>query len=311
MSTRKDIDHRTQQFLSKAYNVHNSTYDYSIINYVNSYTPITILCNKHGAFNQRPRTHLEGSGCPKCDIETKSTSISEFITRSNDIHNNKYQYPTLTSVRMVDMVDIVCPTHGPFVQRVGTHLSGRGCLKCSIKSRQSSTQSFIDKAKALHGDKYDYSKVEYINAHTKVQIICPIHGPFMSDPVLHYKRTGCPQCSSTYSVGNRKIQNILNLNNIPYFEEYRFDDCRNKYPLPFDFYLHTKNILIEFDGKHHFEPIYKSKNDTAEIITQRFAQTQINDTIKTQYAVKHNITLIRIPYFESHNINNIINDLIL
>ena len=63
---------------------------------------------------------------------------------------------------------------------------------------QLTTDKFIKKAKTIHGNKYDYSKVKYVNNHTKVCIICPIHGEFWQTPMKHLIGRGCPKCGSIY-----------------------------------------------------------------------------------------------------------------
>ena len=62
--------------------------------------------------------------------------------------------------------------------------------------RKLTTQEFIEKAKKIHGDKYDYSKVEYIKSRLKVCIICPEHGEFWQLANAHLQGQGCPECNS-------------------------------------------------------------------------------------------------------------------
>ena len=98
------------------------------------------------------------------------------------------------------------------------------------------TKEFIEKAKKVHNNKYDYSLVKYKNSTTKIKIkiICPIHGIFMQPPITHYK-SGC-QCYSSH--GEEKILNYLNNKDLKFFKEYKFDDLFDKRRLSFDFYLH-------------------------------------------------------------------------
>ena len=103
-------------------------------------------------------------------------------------------------------VCIICPEHGEFYQSPSNHLSGKGCLYCGGTSGMDKTL-FILKAKEIHGDKYDYTNVEYINSHTKVKIICPIHGEFMQPPQEHINGQGCPKCNQ--SKGERMIEKYL------------------------------------------------------------------------------------------------------
>ena len=123
----------------------------------------------------------------------------EFIKRSNIIHNHKYNYNEVEYVNRLTNVNIICPKHGRFLQTPAAHLQGRGCPKCGVeKIRQSrllTLENFVDKAKEIHKDKYDYSKVEYKGYGTEVCIICPVHGEFWQTPRDHFGGNGCHKCS--------------------------------------------------------------------------------------------------------------------
>lgn len=122
----------------------------------------------------------------------------KFIQRASIIHNNKYLYDKVNYVNTSIKVTITCPIHGDFEQTPNKHLQGQGCQKC-YRERQkliplSNTQEFINKARLVHGDKYDYSKVEYKTAKTKIIIICKEHGEFEQTPDNHLHGKGCPKC---------------------------------------------------------------------------------------------------------------------
>ena len=118
-------------------------------------------------------------------------NTKEFIEKAKRIHGDKYDYSKVKYVNNRTKVCIICPEHGEFWQRPTSHLKGCICYRCSQKAKakkqkKSSTNEFIEKAKKIHGDKYDYSKVEYINAKTKVCIICPEHGEFGKFLIIIY-----------------------------------------------------------------------------------------------------------------------------
>ena len=98
------------------------------------------------------------------------------------IHSNKYDYSKFIYTKMHDKSTIICPIHGEFEQSAHSHLKGQGCPKCGVIERATkrldTKDSFIKKAKKIHGDKYDYSKVNYVNSQTKVCIICLEDGEF-------------------------------------------------------------------------------------------------------------------------------------
>lgn len=122
-------------------------------------------------------------------------STETFIEKAREIHGEKYDY-SKTDLENKDekgRVIIICPEHGEFFTRPNTHLSGRECLYCSGYNKKT-TEDFVKEAKQVHGDKYDYSKTEYINAQTKVCIICPEHGEFWQFPNGHINGHGCPKC---------------------------------------------------------------------------------------------------------------------
>lgn len=149
-------------------------------------------------------------------------------------------------------------------------------------------QEFIDKAIKIHGDKYDYSLVNYINNNTKVKIICKKHGIFEQKPNNHLSNNGCPVCKE--SKGEKEISKILEEKSINYIAQYKFIDCVNKISLPFDFYLPDYNTCIEFDGIQHFKSIeYWGGSDGLK-------KRQNNDKIKNDYCLKNNIRLIRVKY---------------
>ena len=129
----------------------------------------------------------------------KALTNKDFIEKCSKIHNNKYDYSHVKYKNTRTKIHIICPIHGDFYQKADTHLHGHGCPKCghetTLSFRKSNTIDFIQKAKKIHGDKYDYSKVKYINSKTKVCITCPIHGDFFMKPNDHLSRKyGCHKC---------------------------------------------------------------------------------------------------------------------
>jgi len=124
----------------------------------------------------------------------KKIVLSEFIERSNDIHNNKYDYSLVYFTNNDSIVCIICPTHGIFKQRVGSHLIGNSCKKCKNDNRRTSVLKFVESSNTIHNNKYDYSMVCYSTTHNKVKIICEKHGVFEKSPKNHLRGQGCPLC---------------------------------------------------------------------------------------------------------------------
>ena len=134
-------------------------------------------------------------------------STNEFVVKAIKVHSNKYDYSITEYCGSHKKVKIVCPKHGLFSQRASTHLEGRGCPSCATEKHANNLREhrrnshikdiFIKRAIDVHGLKYDYSQVEYKNVHTKVKIICPVHGEFKQTPSKHiYSKCGCPNCAT-------------------------------------------------------------------------------------------------------------------
>lgn len=122
----------------------------------------------------------------------------EFIAKANIVHNNKYDYSKTKYVNQYTKVIITCPEHGDFCTTPGIHLAGHRCPKCGLagtaRAHLLTTATFIRKAKDVHGEKYDYSKVRYVHNKIPVLITCPIHGDFSQNPRTHLQGKGCPKC---------------------------------------------------------------------------------------------------------------------
>ena len=130
-------------------------------------------------------------------------STEEFIKKAREVHGDKYDYSKVVYVKSKTKVTIICPKHGEFLQTPQKHLYGQGCPICGCKSGLT-TEEFIKKARAVHGDRYDYSKVEYVNAQTPVVIICPKHGEFLQNPSSHTDGRGCKKCATEITAAKLK-----------------------------------------------------------------------------------------------------------
>ena len=253
-----------EQFIEKAKELHGDKYDYSNVEYVNNHTKVCIICPEHGEFWQTPGSHLSGCGCKKCYqillSSNKTLSTEDFVEKARKVHGDKYDYSKVEYVDSHTKVCIICPEHGEFWQTPNNHIAKKqGCQKCYNNRRgitqRNNTEDFISKAREIHGDKYDYSKTEYINCTAKVCIICPEHGEFWQRPDHHLtSKCGCPLCQEKHL--EISIAKILTDNNIEYERQKTFDWLINpntKYHQYLDFYLPDYNIAIECQGEQHFE----------------------------------------------------------
>ncbi len=168
-----------EEFISRVLRIHGDKYSYDKVLYKNSWTHVILNCPHHGDFLITPTKHLQGNACKKCGFESTGKALTK---RPNDVihhfigvHGNKYDYSEVEYKGAFIQVKIICPVHGPFMQQPTNHLSGRGCPKCGVlkvtQKQTGSTDSFITKAFNVHGKRYDYANVFYINNSTKVSII--------------------------------------------------------------------------------------------------------------------------------------------
>lgn len=220
----------------------------------------------------------------------KRLTTKEFIEKSIAKHGNKYDYSLTEYVRSRDKVKIICPKHGTFEQRADSHLSGNGCPECqkewtdehkqnlaesSRRSRGFTTKQWIEIAESVHGDKYDYSLVNYINQRTKVKIVCPIHGEFMQNAGSHIQGTGCPQCGFNSDA-------FLNADHT-WTDEQRFkteNTCLRKYG--------AKRYLDSNEGKNKLKSVLGSKTHREkmrQIISSDEIQQKTKDTNLVRYGV--------------------------
>lgn len=188
----------TKGFIEKANLLHKNKYSYENVNYINNRTKVIITCHIHGDFLQVPSSHLSGKGCSKCGKVNASKKLvmsqDEFIEKSILKHNQRYAYDKVVYLSNKSPVIITCLNHGDFQQTPNQHLQGNGCPECN-GSRKLKTDTFIIKANEIHKNKYDYSKVLYINIDSKVIITCKKHGDFSQRPMSHLQGKGCPGCA--------------------------------------------------------------------------------------------------------------------
>lgn len=231
--------------------VHGCKYDYDKVKFIKLTDKVELVCSRHGSFWQSFSDHItKRNSCPKCVIDSGRSTNDSFIAKSKSIHGDAYVYDKVAYETIASMVTIGCPKHGDFIQRAGSHLQGNGCKKCFLASTFLPVEQFIKKAREVHGDKYDYSKVIYRGNKTKVEIVCSKHGSFWQKPNTHTSsRNGCLKCSE--SKGETAIEVTLKKYGIRFIREYRIEPHRFRY----DFYLPDFNIYIEYHGQQHYRPI--------------------------------------------------------
>ena len=177
---------------------------------------------------------------------------------------------------------------GVFEMTPHNFLRGERCPKCAGKNKTS--DEFFKMAAEKHGDKYDYSESEFKNMGTKIKIKCRKCGKyFWQTPTIHSRGIGCPFCKESH--GESEVEKILVENNIRFEREKRFEGCRYKNTLPFDFYLPDYNTVIEYQGIQHFKDVSIFK-DGNEAVRKR-------DAVKREFCMKKSIKEAEISYLDN------------
>ncbi len=235
---------KTQLFIDEANTVHRNKYSYSFTQYKDTKTKVLITCPDHGDFLQRPDSHLKHTGCKGCKGEERRIINEQvFYEKANALHNRRFDYSKSHYVSASVAIDITCPVHGPIKRKPSAHLKGFGCKYCGYDhqgTQQRFTQEdFLTKAKAVHGDKYDYSQAKYITGTEKVKIICPHHGPFHPEARKHLEGQNCKKC---YAYNKRNNQgDIISAFRKVHGKTYNYD-------------------LVNYKGIHHHVIITCSKH---------------------------------------------------
>ena len=259
----------TKEFVQRAIALQGTKYNYDKVDYQNMHTDVEIVCPIHGSFFQTPSNHLKGYGCHICNkIDARKLPLNVFIERSRKKHCNKYDYSRVVYKNSKTKVEIICPIHGVFMQTPEKHMVGKGCPKCA-KNHADTRESFIRKAQTVHGDLYDYSKVEYINSSTKVCIVDAKYGEFWQTPNAHLNGRGHPlrkpeKCYFTKKANHSfgiSIQEKIAKDMLykKFGEENVYCEyVSDLYPFSCDFYIHPYDLYIELNiyvthGGHWFD----------------------------------------------------------
>jgi len=272
---------KNDTFIAKATAVHGGKYDYSKVNYNNAKTKITIVCNEHGDFQQTPSNHLSGFNCQKCANNGRMTT-EQYVKRTIVVHENKYDYSKVNYINADTKITIICKEHGEFRQIPDFHLNRKcGCPKCANNITLTNNE-FIDKARKIHGDKYDYSQVSYINNRTKIIIICREHGEFSQKQFSHLLGVGCPHCINKTEY---KFLEILKTRYPTVQRQFKAEWCKQKRCLPFDFVIEEHKVIIELDGPQHFKQVANWRSPELQ---------QQQDLFKTKCANENGYSIIRV-----------------
>lgn len=284
--------------------------------YINAKTGILCKCVIDGhEWSPTPNTLLSGEGCPVC---------GRLLSSKNRTKTNKRFLEELASI---NPTIIPCEQYADARKKINVYcdvcgynwsptpdflLQGGGCPECSKlqqHDRQAkSHEQFVTELKMANPMLTPLE--HYYNDYTKILIKCELHNYIWSvapNKILH-RNTGCPKCVSY--TNEKKLLDIFDKLGYSTEVQKRFNDCKDKNTLPFDIYVKELNLLVEYDGEGHYQPIPRG-GITMDEALENLRITQRHDAIKTQYCLDHNIPLIRIPYWERNNMESYLYDKLL
>lgn len=310
---RKDGEVVYQFFLDK-----NLTPLFKPEEYVNRIQELSYICNLHkdeGVQYTNYANLQKGLTCKLCAIKRKKIihlkSHEQFCKDLDMVWDNEYiplqQYNG--SHKKILFKHNIEQCGFEWMTPPVSLLTGSGCPKCS--GRYINTDIFKENIYKLVKNDYTVES-EYISSTEDILLKHKKCGKsFLIKPEIFIAGTRCPFCKETK--GETKIRIYLESKNFIFRPQYSFKDCKYKKRLQFDFVVFNEDkkvrFIVEYDGEQHYEKVNFSRDD--KINEQKFKNTQIRDKIKNKYCDENNILLIRIPYWEYDNIENILQEKIL
>lgn len=317
----------TEDFIKKAKEKHGNYYDYSLVEYgENDDDKVKIICPIHDIFEQAPKKHLGGQGCPDCGVikraNTQRFTADEVMDKFIIKHGDKFDYPNFEYSGIDNEIEVRCKRHDHLFNTTPyLHLKNEySCPRCAYEiigeKGRLSQEEWVNKAKLIHGDLYQYDDVEYITGDKEVAIYCnACQKNFTIKATLHISKgneCGCPHCNM--SKGEKIVKSWLDKNNIRFKPQFKarhlncglFQVGSGRYS--YDFFIPSISLLIEIDGQQHFKPInFSGKMKDMEIVHKKSID---RDIVKNEIADLNNIDLLRIPYWEICNIEFILQETI-
>ncbi|MDG0032905.1 hypothetical protein MMB68_25480 [Priestia sp. Y58] len=293
---RSNID----EFVNRVYGLVKDEYEV-LGEYINARTKIEIKHNECGQnFSMTPECFIRGQRCSACNINSLKTN-EEFL---EDVYNLvKKEYSVMGTYKgiytKIKMRHNKCGHN--YLVSPSDFQRGRRCPNC-FQNKKKTSDLFKKQVFDLVENEYEVIE-EYISTNSKIKMKHNKCGFEYKVKPAHFLYSGsrCPRC--IFSKGERTIENWLETNNIEYETQYKFDDCKHKLKLPFDFAIFRHNeliMLVEYDGKQHYKPIKRFGGE------EGFKLVQERDNVKNKYCLQNNIPLLRIPYWEFDNINKLL-----
>lgn len=279
-----------ETFLSKARNIHGYKYIYKNLSDKITLKDYIEIEHEGILYNQRVSKHLIGK-CPEKNTPKKEKD--QFIREAIEIWGDRFDYTDSVYINSNSKIRFFDKINNRFVEQIASlHIQG-------FEPKKIDEDFFILESELVSDFKYSYDKCEYVNKTSKVILCCKSHGEFKLKPFDHLNYGHiCPDCDETFV--KKLISKFLDKYKIHYQREYKFRDCRNKLPLPFDFYIPSARTCIEFDGIQHHQPIDHFGG------IEVYEKLKENDKIKSEYCEENYINLIRIKWHQVDEIESIL-----
>ena len=261
-----------------------------IEDYKGALVKIKHKCKQGHIYEQIPNSHLQGQGCPIWGNKRQSKKITKMHDDYlQECRDKGYDLPIEDYVNSGTKIKHKCLKGHTYKQTPNHHLQGNGCPICAnIKKSNEflkSSKKYIQECK----DKgYNLPIEDYKGNKTKIKHKCNKGHIYLQTPSDHLQSIGCPICKESH--GERFIRNYLDKNNIKYIPQKRFKDLNDNKPLSYDFYLPDYNMLIEYQGKQHYEECSYFGGK------EKFKNQQYHDKLKREYAKKNHYRLLELHY---------------
>ena len=311
---------RNETYLERLNEKYGNQYEWLTTDFGDYYADyVEFICKKHGNVKQTLSVLLntedeDGYACQKCKKERsnirQSYTLEEAINKAKTIENCKYyDFKYVTEwLGVKHKYKFVCTKHGcEFEQTFDSLLNNQanGCKDCIVERLKAQdnlgVEDFIKQARKVHGERFDYSKVEYVNYKTPVCIICDKHGEFWQTPGNHLNGCGCQKCRNSRL--ETKVRTILENNNIEYIQEKSLRDLTGKMfgdtPQRIDFFIPKHNICIECQGLQHFKPVKFNNKMPDELCIDNYNKCVPLDKFKYESLTeeKYNIVYFTKPEY--------------
>ncbi len=301
----------TEQFIEDAKKIHGDKYNYSKVVYLGNKIKVKIICPIHDEFKQTPNDHLNKHGCPECArILTSEKFVwnkTNFIEEARKRYGDKYDYSLVEYKNSTTKVKIICPIHDVFEQTPASHLHSGGCKECGKAKKIIPDKELL---KRLEKFPYYFSieeKTGNRSCNFLIKGVCKNCG---CETIKSYSNwinnlNFCKECSSNQSNGELKVQEFLKKHRISFEKQKKFKSLKDKSSLSYDFFLPSKNILIECQGEQHYKP-KTFGGISKEKAYKNFLIQKHHDWLKRKFAENNGFILLEIPFKKYENIEEVL-----